>query len=177
MGTIAPTKVRVLFFQGSGRDVQLAARPMESYKSQVWMIQSGDGDHRPYRGLTPRLDFLGKERWNRQRIRGFARREKERNQTKTAGISAVDGQRIEEGGVTMKTYTANRVVTEMPCGGKMTASKIHNKPVEKALGISSLSRCEDWLYLTERRNWVGHLRCKWLPLLSKVAYLAYALKN
>jgi hypothetical protein len=123
------------------------------------------------------LDFLGKERWNRQRIRGFARREKERNQTKTAGISAVDGQRIEEGGVTMKTYTANRVVTEMPCGGKMTASKIHNKPVEKALGISSLSRCEDWLYLTERRNWVGHLRCKWLPLLSKVAYLAYALKN
>jgi hypothetical protein len=100
------------------------------------------------------LDFLGKERWSKQRIRGFARREKERNQTKTAGISAVDGQGIEEGGIVRETKEANQVVTEMPCGGKMTASKIHNKPVEKALGISSLSRCEERLYLL-KNYWRG----------------------
>ena len=31
----------------------------------------------------------------------------------------------------------------MTCGGKMTASKIHNKPIEKTLGISSLLGCKD----------------------------------
>ena len=30
---------------------------------------------------------------------------------------------------------------EVACDGKMTASKINNKPVEKALGISSLLGC------------------------------------
>jgi len=53
-------------------------------------------------------------------IRGFARAERERNQTKTAGISAVDGQGIEEDGIVRETRKANRSVTEMPCDGKKT---------------------------------------------------------
>ena len=42
-----------------------------------------------------------------------------------------------------ETRKAKQVVTEMTCGGKMTASKIHNKPVEKALIVSSLLGCRD----------------------------------
>ena len=72
---------------------------------------------------------------------GFARGERREMGTKTAAISGLDGQGIKEGGVLIEERKANRSDTEMSYGRKMTASKIHNKPVEKTLAISSLLGC------------------------------------